>query len=86
MEYHTPALIVSAKWKDIKRFEQQKSGVNYSIVVPINGNVRLRNWARFVSSLFRKDATTFYIDTSQFRNADGHSLESDIATLLSEAQ
>jgi hypothetical protein len=86
LEYHTPILIVSAKWKDLQRFEGQKSGKIYSVIVPTEGNVTLRTWAKNIHWLFRKDPTSFYIDTSQFSNTNGHSLDSDIISLLSSSE
>ncbi len=83
VEYHLPALVMSTKWENLKRFEIQKSGKTHSVIVPTDGIVTVRLWVNIVHWLFRKDPTSFRIDTSQFSNSNGHSLHTDFASRIS---
>ena len=78
VEYHLPTLIVAARWQNIESFERQESGKTHLILVPTEGTVNLRRWARIVHWLFRKDVTSFHIDASRFAPANGQPLDSDI--------
>jgi len=84
LEYHNPALILSAKWQNLECLEQQKSGKRCFVVAPTEGDVELRAWAKAASSLFREDPRTFWIETFHYGDSNGHSLSSDIISHLTD--
>jgi hypothetical protein len=86
LEYHTPAYILLADWKDlintgyVKNTQTGKSWV----VVPQGGILTLRAWAQPFQRFLRHNPKEVVILISQFRATNGHSLETDILANVSQ--
>ncbi len=90
IEYHTPIFILGAEWKDIVI----KGYVNYSLirksmrVIPQGGKLFLRKWAKPFQKILGKiislKSEDVEIMASQFKDAEGHSLETDFLANISQ--
>jgi len=85
LEYHTPGIVLKAKWENIQNmgYHKNQGFSGKSLVVrPTKGDVILKSWAKPIKGILRHKIPDIFISVTWFKDDDGNSLETDIVSYL----
>jgi hypothetical protein len=85
-EYHTTTYVLLADWKNLINmgYARNTNAGKTMVVVPREGKLTLRNWAKPFRKIFKHNLKDIEILISMFRASNGHSLDTDILVNISQ--
>jgi hypothetical protein len=84
LEYHTPGVVLKAKWRQLQNLGYRNQGYSgRSLVVnPTDGEVTLKSWAKPIKGILRHKPSDTFILVAWFKDGEGNLLEDDIVPYL----